>query len=167
MRFRGFTLIELLVVMAIIGTLSSVVLSSVNVSRKKGSDATIKSDLVNLQTQANLFYTSHSEVYKVDGATSVCTPGVFSYGPNARLLALVMGPNPNAFLLGAMQAAGIATLSIDAAGGPGIVVCNVSTTDWVAQVPLTAPGAGYFCIDKDTATTSPINLVANGSDLTC
>ncbi|MEK7539247.1 MAG: type II secretion system protein [Patescibacteria group bacterium] len=39
---KGFTLIELLVVIAIIGLLSSVVLASLNTSRKKAKDVAIK-----------------------------------------------------------------------------------------------------------------------------
>lgn len=40
MNRRGFTLIELLIVIAIIGILSAVVLTSLNSSRNKASDAT-------------------------------------------------------------------------------------------------------------------------------
>jgi general secretion pathway protein G len=57
---RGFTLIELLVVVAIIGMLSSVVLASLNGARKKGRDARRLSDLKQLQTALELYYSDHN-----------------------------------------------------------------------------------------------------------
>src|ERR1044072_6097963 len=57
---RGFTLIELLVVIAIIGLLSSVVLASLNGARKKGRDARRLSDLKQLQTALELYYSDHT-----------------------------------------------------------------------------------------------------------
>jgi Tfp pilus assembly protein PilE len=61
-------------VVSIIGILSSVVLSSVNTARDKGYDATVKSDLVNARTQAELFLSANSGVYMVTSgsATDVC-----------------------------------------------------------------------------------------------
>lgn len=53
---RGFTLIELLVVIAIIGMLSSVVLGMLSNARGKGANANVKSNLVNLRSQALIYY---------------------------------------------------------------------------------------------------------------
>src|SRR4051812_1934901 len=57
---QGFTLIELLVVIAIIGILSSVVLASLNTARGKGADATIKGNLDQIRTQAEVVYDNNS-----------------------------------------------------------------------------------------------------------
>lgn len=56
---RGFTLIELLVVIAIIGLLSSIVLSSLNTARIKGRDARRLSDMKQLQTALELYYSDN------------------------------------------------------------------------------------------------------------
>lgn len=72
---RGFTLIELLVVIAIIGILSAVVLASLNTARTKGTDAAIKSNLVTIQTQAELYYDSSSNTYGTATAAAACTAG--------------------------------------------------------------------------------------------
>jgi prepilin-type N-terminal cleavage/methylation domain-containing protein len=50
----GFTLIELMVVIAIIGTLSSIVLSSLTTARGKGNDAAIKQDLAEMPAAVEL-----------------------------------------------------------------------------------------------------------------
>jgi prepilin-type N-terminal cleavage/methylation domain-containing protein len=51
---KGFTLIELLVVVAIIGLLSSIVLSSVNSARKKARDARTLQDLKQITLALNM-----------------------------------------------------------------------------------------------------------------
>lgn len=53
---KGFTLIELLVVVAIIGMLSSVVLSSLNTARANARDARRQADLRQIQTALELYY---------------------------------------------------------------------------------------------------------------
>ena len=56
---KGFTLIELLVVVAIIGLLSSVVISSLNVARAKGRDAKRLEDLRQIQIALELYRDDH------------------------------------------------------------------------------------------------------------
>src|SRR3954468_12168185 len=55
-KVRGFTLIELLVVIAIIGVLASIVLASLDSSRKKGRDARRLSDVKQIQLALELYY---------------------------------------------------------------------------------------------------------------
>lgn len=71
-RERGFTLIELLVVIAIIGLLSSVILASLNGARIKGRDARRLSDIKQIQTALELYY-SDNNTYPVtaSGGTTV------------------------------------------------------------------------------------------------
>jgi len=57
---RGFTLIELLVVVAIIGMLSSVVLSSLNTARGNARDARRQQDLKQIQTALELYYNDNN-----------------------------------------------------------------------------------------------------------
>lgn len=77
---RGFTLIELLVVIAIIGLLSSVVLASLNGARKKGRDAARLSDLKQLQTALELYYSDHN-AYPVSASQSGVTTALTALAP--------------------------------------------------------------------------------------
>ncbi|OGZ97236.1 MAG: hypothetical protein A3B34_03500 [Candidatus Sungbacteria bacterium RIFCSPLOWO2_01_FULL_54_21] len=56
---KGFTLIELLVVISIIGLLSSIVLTSVNVARGKARDARRLADMRQIQNALALYYDDH------------------------------------------------------------------------------------------------------------
>jgi type II secretion system protein G len=57
----GFTLIELLVVMAIIGTLSTLLVANFNAARERSRDAQRKSDLRNIQTALRIYYNDYGQ----------------------------------------------------------------------------------------------------------
>ena len=59
-RNRGFTLIELLVVVAIIGLLSSIIGTTVSVSRSRSKDAKRVSDMKQIKSGMDLFFSTAS-----------------------------------------------------------------------------------------------------------
>ena len=64
----GFTLIELLVVISIIGVLSSIVLASVANGRKKAHEGEIKSNLIQIRTALELYYSANGSYPSTGGA---------------------------------------------------------------------------------------------------
>jgi prepilin-type N-terminal cleavage/methylation domain-containing protein len=69
-NFReGFTLIELLVVVAIIGILSTFVLSNLGAAKSKSRDTTRKQNLDQIVKAISLYY---SQIGDIPGATSEC-----------------------------------------------------------------------------------------------
>ena len=64
---KGFTLIELLVVVAIIGLLSSVVISSLNVARANARTTSAIQDLKQLQIALELYHTDHGKYPSTSG----------------------------------------------------------------------------------------------------
>ncbi|KKR43201.1 MAG: hypothetical protein UU10_C0050G0011 [Parcubacteria group bacterium GW2011_GWF1_40_6] len=66
---KGFTLIELLVVVAIIGVLSSVVLVSINSARISARDTRRISDMKNISTALELFYSAYGRYPITAGAS--------------------------------------------------------------------------------------------------
>lgn len=67
MNKRGFTLIELLVVVAIIGLLSTLAVVALGNARKKANDAKRVSDVKQLQTALELYYTDNNAYPTTDG----------------------------------------------------------------------------------------------------
>jgi prepilin-type N-terminal cleavage/methylation domain-containing protein len=148
---KGFTLIELLVVIAIIGLLSSIILASLNSARAKGADASIKSNLKNLQTQAELFYDTASTY------TGLCDDATIEAAIN-----------------NAKSAAGISAATNEAIGTAGsatTATCHVQTAapagaNYAIEVPLKTNSAVGWCVDNTGASKQvSTHLIAN--DVTC
>ncbi len=70
---RGFTLIELLVVISIIGTLSSVVISSLNTSRAKSRDAVRVEQVQEIVKAAGTYYTDVGDyLFPINPNRTIC-----------------------------------------------------------------------------------------------
>jgi type IV pilus assembly protein PilA len=102
---RGFTLIELLVVIIIIGILAAIAIPVFLTQRKKGYDASVKSDLRNMGTA--------EETYLVDNAayTSTLANLTSSTGP-----ALKTSSN-NSFKMAASAATAYCTVGSNSGAG--------------------------------------------------
>ena len=72
---KGFTLIELLVVISIIAVLSAVVISSVQSARSKARDVTRYSELVQLRTAINRYYSENGAYPSTAGGWYGSEPG--------------------------------------------------------------------------------------------
>ena len=88
---QGFTLIELLVVVAIIGLLSSVVLSSLNSARVKARDTKRKEDMTQLRNALELYYSVNGSYPSSSGAwRGIAAPyGAFGTGSTGYIPGLV------------------------------------------------------------------------------
>lgn len=67
MNKKGFTLIELLVVIAIIGVLSTLAVVALGSARQKANDAKRLSDVKQIQTALELYYTDHNQYPSTTG----------------------------------------------------------------------------------------------------
>ncbi|HUF12915.1 MAG TPA: prepilin-type N-terminal cleavage/methylation domain-containing protein [Longimicrobiales bacterium] len=63
---KGFTLIELLIVVVIIGILAAIAIPKFSATREKAYFAAMKSDLKNLQSQQEIYYSNGSYEYTAD-----------------------------------------------------------------------------------------------------
>jgi prepilin-type N-terminal cleavage/methylation domain-containing protein len=151
---KGFTLIELLVVVAIIGILASVVLASLNNSRNKGGDATIKTNLVNMRGQAEIIY-SGSGCYGDNNPVGELTCVAFAEGTCTFATANTLFANT----VIASQIQGATTASGAAANG----VCSseANGSAWATAVVLKSDTSSSWCVDSTGASKLYAGTPAN------
>ena len=91
----GFTLIELLVVVAIIGILAAIAIPQFAAYRKRGYEATLKSELKNAATAQEAYF-AETRVYK-QGAFTTGTPA--GYNQSADIGGMNAAVGANTFVL--------------------------------------------------------------------
>ena len=145
----GFTLIELLIVIAIIGILSSIVLSSLSNSRAKAYDAKIKQQLLGFRRAAELYYSNQSpNGYGPASLTGNCEAAGTMFVDTA-----VANGNPDAYL------------TFTGINPAPTLVCNSSGTAYAVQSNLILGTGNYWCVDSKGA--SKLETIALGALTQC
>jgi len=136
MHKRGVTLIEILIVLAILGILASIVLVSTTLTRQMGNDSATRQNIVNMSTQATLYYNANGSSYE-----GLCddTPPV----NGARTL--------YSMLLKTQQSSKATYLvtSLSTQGATNRVTCHAKVGGWAVEAPLTSMAPVHmYCIDS-------------------
>lgn len=142
---RGFTLIELMVTIGIIALLASLVLASLSTARDKASDAAIKSGLVQLRSQAALYFSKNGNYGSSPSSVSPSCVNIGTmFGSDSNIQALI--------------------LKINADSG-GTAVCRFSPGSngaWRVASPLRTDPAFGWCVDS-TGASKQIALPAGST----
>lgn len=154
-KVSGFTLIELLIVFTLISILSAVIIAFLSNAKDKGSDAAIKSNLVNAAKQAEIFYNVNTVA--PNSYTSVCTNGMV--GGIAGI---------GAFVQEAVRASSLPSYSTNTAGSLSTATCNDSASAWAAEVPLTTISGQMWCVDSlGRSSIESSSSLSSAGDYTC
>ena len=138
MKKRGFTLIELMIVVAIIGLLSTIIITQLGPERGKARDAKRKMDLVQIRTALSLYYSKYGHYPRTPVETTSWS---------AFLNSLAKSSNSQPW--------------IEDKNGEG------SLTEFISTIPVDPAGGGFYYSYGTDATGKVYDLNAileNGKD---
>ncbi len=164
---KGFTLIELLVVISIISLLSTIALASFKSARDKAVDAAIKSTLLGVRTQTEIYADNHGGSYgsNTDPSFSNCQEAVVGAGGGD------MFADPDVKKL--VEAAMALSPGSNTGNQPASAQCYSSlptSPSWVMTIPLKSNSSLRWCVDsskKSKQITGKIVFPVGGTFASC
>ncbi len=125
---KGFTLIELLIVVVIIGILAAIAIPKFANTKEKAYVASMKSDLRNLVTAQEAYFSDNNSTYAPAGTyTAGTTNGSLSYKPSSGVTVTVAAPATTGWSATSSHASTAKTCSMTVGGTSsreGEPVCN-------------------------------------------
>lgn len=157
----GFTLIELLVVIAIIGLLASIVLSTVSNARSKTRDVLRRSELKQLQSGLESYYSTFGAYPSTDDGVS---PNGVWYSSEIGDNGFLNGPNNDGNWIPGLTPEHVSKLPTDPQGGvSSIPYCNTAEHTYKSAFLYISDGVNYKLLSH-CAFENPIDAYQSSSD---
>ena len=132
---KGFTLIELLIVVVIIGILAAIAIPKFSATREKAYFSAMKSDLKNLQSAQEIYYSNPTNNYTYAPAGDPATLDGLDFAPSQGVTVAIVASGNTGWSATAAHAALDAAsqncavfvgeaAAVGAADTPGVVTCT-------------------------------------------
>lgn len=145
---KGFTLLELLVVIALIGIFAAITAAALGASRKKGTDASLKSTLAGMRAQGELYYSNNARSYGT--GVTVAYTGKCDTTTTTNLF--------GSTIVGTLKSAAVS--ANNDVGTSATSSCAQDTDSWAYAVTLT--DSSSWCVDSVGVSKSGV-IAASGA----